>query len=102
MAGLKKPSKRRDATNPNTAIVLFLVFFVILSLGLGIWGYFGYSGQEKLRTSADELQKKAKAADLAAEYYQFLALDTRLAMGSAVDAEDLKLWESRRDQFLQE
>ena len=48
---VKKPVKKRDATSPNTALVLFLVFFVLLSIGLGVWGYYGYAGQKKLKES---------------------------------------------------
>lgn len=101
MAGLKKPSKRRDTQNPNTVIVLFLVFFVILSIGLGVWGYFGYAGQDELRGKTKDAQDKLAAAQLGENYYQFLALDSRLAMGHPVDA-DLKEWEKLRDQFFQD
>jgi hypothetical protein len=81
MAGLKKPVKKRDTTNPNTALVLFLVFFVLLSIGLGVWGYFGYSGQEKLRQETAAEKKSTAAARLGEEYANFIAWDTRTALG---------------------
>src|SRR5260370_12138241 len=93
MAGLKKPSKR-DATNPNTALVLFLVFFVLLSIGLGVWGYFGYSGQEKLRTEAKEKVNATKAAQLGEEYAKFYANDTLLALGLTLEPDEKASWDS--------
>lgn len=61
MAGLKKP-KKKDGAKPGTVLIMFLVFFILLSIGLGVWGYYGYEGQAKLREDA----KKARA-DLTAQ-----------------------------------
>ena len=45
MAGLKTlPKKKRDSSKPSPVLVIFLVFFILLSIGLGIWGYYGYAG----------------------------------------------------------
>ena len=45
MAGLKTPSKKkRDSSKPSTVLIVFLVFFVLVSIGLGVWGYYGYAG----------------------------------------------------------
>ena len=47
MAGLKTPSrKKRENAKPNTILIVFLVFFILLSIGLGVWGYYGYAEQE--------------------------------------------------------
>ena len=70
MAGLKTPSKKkRDTTKPNTVLVIFLVFFILLSIGLGVWGYYGYAGQEKLEKDAKADKVAAKAnKDLAPKW----------------------------------
>ena len=60
MAGLKKP-KKKDTTNPSTVLIIFLVFFVLLSIGLGVWGYYGYAGQTKLAEDTKSLGKFAYA-----------------------------------------
>src|SRR3954451_13033178 len=62
MAGLKKPSRRKETTSPNVVLVIFLVFFVLLSIGLGVWGYYGYAGQEKLAAEAKNAKKDKEAA----------------------------------------
>lgn len=99
MAGLKKASKRRDTTNPNTVLVLFLVFFVLLSIGLGTWGYFGYAGQEDLRQKAEKAKLESNVASLGADYNLYLSLEGRQAIGIPLNADDLKVWEITRDQF---
>jgi hypothetical protein len=102
MAGLKKPTKKRDTTNPNTVLVIFLVFFVLLSIGLGIWGYYGYAGQEKLRVTAKEEIQKAGANKVGEDFARFAAFDYQQAIGVALDAADLNSWKTLRDQVLDE
>lgn len=99
MAGLKKSPKRKDNTNPNTVLVLFLVFFVILSIGLGVWGYFGYAGQEKLREKATTESKSNESNKLLADYYEFLALEELQAIGFTLEANELGRWQSSRKEY---
>jgi len=94
MAGLKKPTKKRDASNPNTVLVIFLVFFVLLSIGLGIWGYYGYAGQEKLRASAKEEIIKAAANKQGDDFANIMAADLRLANVGGLDAAELGSWKN--------
>ena len=49
MAGLKKPAKKPGTGNPNTVLVVFLVLFILTSIGLGVWGYYGYAEQDGLK-----------------------------------------------------
>jgi hypothetical protein len=100
MAGLKKPTKKRDASNPNTVLVVFLVLFVLLSIGLGIGMYYGYAGQEKLRASAKEEINKAAANKVGEDFALFMAYDLALAAGIPLDADRLATWKSLRDQVL--
>src|SRR5262245_50109978 len=97
MAGLKKPVKKRDTTSPNTALVLFLVFFVLLSIGLGVWGYFGYSGQDKLRETTKKAQVDSESAQKGLAFNKFVASDTRLALGHPLSADELTTWKSAID-----
>src|SRR6516162_8923088 len=70
------PARRRmkPATNPSTVLVIFLVFFVLLSLGLGVWGYFGYKAADQARKAAAEAQQKEKAAKDGADWYRLQGL----------------------------
>src|SRR5262245_41553984 len=87
MAGLKKPSKR-DKSNPNTVLVIFLVFFVLLSIGLGVWGYYGYADRDKLTEAAKTAKKDAGAFNERAEFFATLARDARAALGETLDPDD--------------
>jgi hypothetical protein len=94
MAGLKKPTKRRDSGNPNTVLVIFLVFFILLSIGLGVWGYYGYAGQEKLRQTAKDEKATTASARVGLEYATFNAQDKCLAIGIPLSPEEMASWAS--------
>ena len=48
MAGLKKSSKK-DGNNPNMALVIALIMFVLVSIGLGVFAYYGYARRKIMR-----------------------------------------------------
>lgn len=101
MAGLKKPAKKKDTTNPNTTLVLFMVFFILLSIILGVWGYYGYDGQNKLKEDAVKAKKNEEAAKLGERYWAFVARDTRLALGFPLidDPNELEAWKNDREEL---
>ncbi len=89
MAGLKTPSrKKRDATKPNTILVIFLVFFILVSIGLGVWGYYGYAGQEKLEATAKTDKKNLQAEKEVRDYQLFIASEARTAIGGPANPKD--------------
>lgn len=82
MAGLKTPPKKKNIQGkPSTVLIIFLVFFILLSIGLGVWGYYGYDGQDKLKEQAKNANAKASAFSLYGDYTLFLARDLRMATG---------------------
>lgn len=101
MAGLKKPAKKKDTTNPNTTLVLFMVFFILLSIILGVMGYYGYDGQNKLKEDAVKAKKNEEAAKLGERYWAFVARDTRMALGFPLidDPNELEAWKSDREEL---
>jgi hypothetical protein len=89
MAGLKSPSKKkRDASKPSTVLVVFLVFFILVSLGLGVWGYYGYAGQEKLDAAAKNDRAAAKAEKEAKDYQMLMGAEARIAIGAPGNPKD--------------
>jgi hypothetical protein len=87
MAARKRSAGSRD--NPNTVLVVFLVFFVLLSIALGVTTYYGYAGQKKLEEDALNARKEAKAARNAEDYYKFQALTARAAQGPLTKNENV-------------
>jgi hypothetical protein len=99
MAGLRKPVRRKDTTKPSTALILFLVFFIVLSLGLGVWGYYGYAGQDELKTKTKAAKATADANLVELEFWKFAAQDARLATGDTLDADEQTSWNETRDTY---
>jgi len=101
MAGLKK-QKKEKSTSPNVVLVIFLVFFFLLSIGLGIWGYYGYAGQEDLRRARSNADAAARASKLGLEYYSMLYGDLRVALGDTIDPAEEDQFNTAREAFLSE
>lgn len=99
MAGLRKPGKR-DGSNPSTILIVFLSIFVLLSIGLGVWGYFGYSGQADLLKKAAEKEKLAKSNSTGEQYAMTLAREVRLAYDNALEADELNLYKTAIDDLV--
>lgn len=100
MAAIRKPAKKKDSSNPSTVLVLFLVFFILLSIGLGVWGYYGYAGQKDLEKRALDAKNAQDAAKLGEGYYGVLARDFIVAQGHNLDKEQRDRWENERTEFM--
>ncbi len=96
---VKKPTPKRNPDNPNTVLVLFLVFFVILSLGLGVWGYFGYAGQKKLRGDVSDAEVKYSNARTGERYHKFIHFEARLAQQGTLPKEEKDQWDQLSKEF---
>jgi hypothetical protein len=86
------PPRRRSkaaAANPSTVLIVFLVFFILLSIGLGVWGYFGYKDAKAKADAGKKEQDAAKAAKTGQEYYQLQALWAKAAAGHELSSNDL-------------
>jgi hypothetical protein len=77
----RKRSARGRSENPSTTLIVFMVFFILLSIGLGVGTYTGYAGQKKLREDAESALAKAKSQQNLMEYYKVQALTARAAEG---------------------
>src|SRR5262249_14520561 len=99
MAGLKK-QKKEKSTSPNVVLVVFLVFFFLLSIGLGIWGYYAQAGQEELRRARANALAEKNGANLGLEYYSMLYGDLRIALGDTIDPAEEDKFNTARESFL--
>ncbi len=73
----------------RTGLVVFLVLFVLLSIGLGVTTYYGYQEAEAQRKAAAEAEKKAKDWTTSSNYWQTLALTYRSYLGLPPTKDDL-------------
>lgn len=102
MAGLKK-KKKESSGSPNIVLVIFLVFFFLVSIGLGIWGYYGYAGQEDLRKAKQTEKALATSEKLAKEYYQMESRFLRAAVGvDPLDQSESEQLKTDYDSFMAE
>jgi hypothetical protein len=69
------------ANNPSTVLIVFLVFFIVLSIGLGVWGYLGQKKAGELDKKAAEAKKTSDKDQHLADYYKLQALWARSAAG---------------------
>jgi hypothetical protein len=102
MAGLKKPSRKRDSSSPNLILVIFLVFFVLVSIGLGVWGYYGYADKEKTLAEAKQAANREKAAKLGEELERMVRLELFDALGRPLDNDQRTDLDGLRGEFWKE
>lgn len=106
MAPKKKKNQykpKASAGGPSTTLVIFLVFFILVSIITGVAAYYGYAGQEEFKTKAKQAEASRTAAEKAQKYYQFMALEARAAVGAPFKKDDKtdeqNLWQIAREDF---
>jgi hypothetical protein len=65
----------------NTGLVVTLVFFIILSIGLGVAAYYGFAGQAALTTEKTTAVAAEKDMKAQRDWYQFQAWTYRTYLG---------------------
>ncbi len=100
----RKPYKRSAPTNQNTPLVIFLVIFVLATIGSGVAAWYGYDGQEALIAQAKKAEKAKLTADKANDWHQFISLEVRAAVGGTdqfekKDIDEFAFWNVARDKF---
>jgi hypothetical protein len=99
MAGLKK-KKREKSSSPNVVLVIFLVFFFLLAIGLGIWGYYGYAGQDDLKKQKFGAEASAKGEKTGKRFYALQYRYIRTALGDSLsDAESGQMNEDLDEMY---
>lgn len=62
-------------------LIITLVFFVLLSIGLGVGTYYGFAGQKELDDKAKKAAQEQKSAQADRDWYKFQALMARSYIG---------------------
>lgn len=89
MAALKKPMRRKEQAKPSTVLIIFLVFFILLSIGLGVAAYYGYEGQNKLKEEASNAKKGVTTQKNLDDYRMGVIRLLGTAVGQDVEADDV-------------
>src|SRR6476620_3869299 len=69
-------------------LIVVLVFFILATIGAGLFGYYGYAEQDKLDKKAKEADRLKKVADEERDYTraQLAVLRAYLGMPAAPDS----------------
>lgn len=95
----KKYQRKVGGTSP--VVVIFLVLFILISLGLGAACYYGYAGQADLKKSAEDKDLKEKVAykqKKSSDYYQRELRDA-FGLPLATDGDEANLLKLARSDF---
>jgi hypothetical protein len=87
----RKASIRRSSQSPNQALVVFLVFFILLSIGLGFWAYQNIATKKAAEDTAKKEKESKAVAEKAERYYKGQALWVKATLVSLTDAEKTEL-----------
>jgi len=88
MAGLRKPKKKSDSANPSTVLVIFTIFFGLLSVGMGGWTYSVFSQQEALEKKLADAKKALEPSKEQKEFYEYWSMELLTPYG--INPEDHK------------
>ncbi|MGH9676400.1 MAG: hypothetical protein ACRD36_04800, partial [Candidatus Acidiferrum sp.] len=59
----------RRGRESKQVLIIFLVFFVLLTIGLGVAAYYGFAEQDGLRKAVAEAKTNQKKFEDARDYY---------------------------------
>jgi hypothetical protein len=88
--------------NPNLALVILLIVFVLTSIGLGVWGYYGYEQQEDLKNAASKKSQEAAALRNAKDFYAAVAMEMKLIISGKLTEEEKGVWAVSRSELFKE
>src|SRR5262249_47266890 len=91
---------KKDSSNPNMVLVIALIMFIIVSIGLGVFAYYGYEGQDALRNKAKAAAKEAETFKEQRNNYAVLGLDALLAEGRELSPDQKSLYLSTRNELI--
>src|SRR5438105_4865579 len=77
-------AKRSDGSSGNggsMVLIIFLVFFILLSIGLGVTTYLGFSAEDNKASQITEAKKNLALMEKDKDWYRFQADLYRAYMG---------------------
>jgi hypothetical protein len=106
MARKRSVRSQGGSTSPNKVLVVFLVLFILATLGLGGWVYSIFGERHKWEASAKEALNKEKAAKKAEDWALLQSYELRNMLGDPSLQDDKSSefvqWQSLHDDFIAE
>jgi hypothetical protein len=106
MARKKAARSRPDSSSPNKVLVVFLVIFILTTLGLGGWVYSIFGERRKGEEQARKFDADAKLAKQDLDWWQLQTYELRAMVGDPAFQDDktdeYKRWKELRDQFVEQ
>jgi hypothetical protein len=96
--------KSKSSNNPNSVLVIFLVFFILMNIGFGVWVYTLVGDRDKWDSTAKDLQKKEAATKQGQDWYKFKSEELLAALGDPDwmgKSEVVNTWKEAHVSFLQ-
>lgn len=82
---------KKRGRESNVGLVVTLIFFILLSIGLGVATYYGFAQQDKLTKDAAAATTLKNEADDLAKWYKFQAWTLRADLGQTEGVDDTEL-----------
>src|SRR5262249_23586288 len=89
----------KGSSSPNQVLIIFLVFFILASIALGVTTYMGFDGQTALTADKNTAEKKKKEQEDTADWYHFQALLYRVALGEKLNDADRTSFNTLKDRY---
>jgi hypothetical protein len=93
---------RSDGSSPNSVLVIFLVLFILMNIGFGVWIYTLFQERDKWDNKAQEKEATIKAKTAEAEWnkYKFDELVNAIGIPEIVNKSDVAQgWNDQRKAF---
>lgn len=99
MAGLKKTGKK-DASSPNMVLLIALILFILTSIGLGVFAYYGYEGQQKLKNDVTAANNKSNSFKLDRDNFQLIVYEMMIAEGYELTPEQKTVFNALKNDLI--
>jgi hypothetical protein len=92
-------SQRNTGGETSTVLIFFLVFSILLNLGLGVATYFGFQHDKTIADTNKDLDTRLKDRTEQSDWYRFQALSYRAYMGQLKDPKEFVALDEGRQKF---
>jgi hypothetical protein len=99
---MARRTKLAPSTSPNKVLVVFMVLFILTTIGEAVWAYTLLKDKDNWDKTAKEMELKKTAAEREQEWYKYQVAEVLAAIGDEgffSKSENVKQWLVLREQF---